>query len=117
MLYFFLFYSFPQRLAVLATSVAGFRFLSPRIGYAACCAHAFYFCFNIFFFNTTKLINPTTQAAIIPLSILIVRHKSTPLTEEMQSPISDVSYFMLTIVLTIPKAKSRIPMMNIPISM
>lgn len=44
-----------------------------------------------------------------PLSTFTVKHKSCPVTKEIQSVGFSVSYFKLTIVFIIPKIKSGIP--------
>jgi len=49
-----------------------------------------------------------------PFNTWIVKHKSSPVTNEMQLVGLLVSYFKLTIVLIIPNAKTGIPIIDSP---
>ena len=55
--------------------------------------------------------------AIIISNRFIAEHKSAPLILEMQSPGFSVSYFILTIVLIIPKISTGIEIINIESNM
>ena len=55
------------------------------------------------------------HTTISPLSICMVKHKSCPVTNEIQSVGLSVSYFKLTIVLIIPKVNTGIPRTESPI--
>ncbi len=90
--------------------------ITPHYVYLLLCAGLFDFLINFFLNISNPIINITLTAAIIS-NLVITKHKSAPLIVEMQSPGFSVSYFILTIVLIIPKIRIGMETINIEIIM